>query len=99
MDCCVLVGSGYTSAVLKLSVDNLIRVITYENAKSGLDNLDPVHDLCRSPEALGSAAQQLKQFESSIDSDPSPILRLACDSSIARAGKLVIFACSYLLNV
>jgi hypothetical protein len=99
LNCCVLVGSGYPSTVIKLSVDNLIRVIIYENSKSDMENADSVHDLCRSSEAPRSAGQQLVHLESSVDSNPATLLRFACDSSIARAGEPVDFPYDYRLNI
>ncbi len=88
-DCCVLVGGGSADTVLKISVANLLHAISCENSKSDLTDVETVHDLCRSNHSPGTATPQLTLLNPGDASEAASALRLACDPSVARAGRIL----------
>ncbi len=87
-DCCVLVGGGSADTVLKISVANLLHAISCENSKSDMTDVATVHDLCRSNHSPGIATPQLTLLNAGDASEAASALRLACDPSVARAGRI-----------
>jgi hypothetical protein len=108
-NCSVLVGGGSADTVLKISVDNLLYVLSCENGKSGMREIETVQDLCRSNHSAAAAASgggsgggdvaavpQPCPMNLADSSSPPSFLRLACDASIARAGEQFLYIDNYL---
>ncbi len=85
--CCVLVGGGSPDVVLKISVDNLLHAIANENAKHDMGDTETAHDLCRCNNDPAPADLQSTIMNLSNPGNPVSTLRLACDSTLARAGE------------
>ena len=85
----VLVGGGMAETVLKITVDCLMHVVDCENATGGVIDTGLIYDLCRSappPSSSSSDAPLPIPLDSTSAMHAAPPLRLACDSSLARAG-------------
>jgi hypothetical protein len=106
--CSVIVGGGSPDTVLKISVEDLLYVLNIENGKSDMREIETVQDLCRSNHSAcvdsgggcsgGDVAvvPQPCPVNSADSGSPASALRLACDSSIARAGEQLFHVDKYL---
>ena len=81
--CSVLVGAGSAETVLRISVGYLLHIVGCENATGGVIDSELVYDLCRSAPLPSSSPVAPQPIPPDCHSMP---LRLACDSSISRAG-------------
>jgi hypothetical protein len=111
-NCSVIVGGGSPDTVLKISVDNLLYVLSCENGKSDMRGIETVQDLCRSNHSAAAAAvggggggggggdvaavPQPCPMNLADSSSPPSFLRLACDASLARAGEQFVYIHNHL---